>query len=258
VSKALFKSLIKRYWILWAVFVGLMTFYFSVIALSFFAEPEAMRASMEMIGAQLGTEVGVAAFTAFTYFDFVVPIYGTVFFVIFAVLLVHRTIVNNSMMSYLSTPLSRNSFIITTAVFFITVIFSTFIAQFLIGIPLFLIIGGSFNILNFAIVVLTSFLSTLSVAMLCYFFSCVFGGTKLAMAFIVGIPIVFTLLLMISQMVPPLDFLKYATPYGWFDTLKIAAGISNLWWLWSLIYAAISGLLFFVSVILFKRRQLSI
>jgi len=257
-SGALFKSLIKRYWILWVVFGGLMTFYFTMVAFTFFIEPDAMVASMEMMGTELGADVGAAAFTAFTFFDYVVPIYGTVFYVIFAVLLVHRTIFNNSMSAFLSTPLSRKSYIITTAVFYITVIFSVFFLQFLIGIPLFLIIPGSFNILNFGIVVLVSFLCTLSIAMICYFFSCIFGGTKYAMGFMVGVPIVFTMFLMISQLVQPLDFLQYATPYGWFDTLKVAAGVSNLWWLWCLVYAAISGLMFFLSVILFKRRQLSI
>ena len=162
------------------------------------------------------------------------------------------------MMAFLATPLSRKNYIATTAMFFITVIFSVFALQFLVGIPLFLIIPGKFNILNFAIIVLVSFLCTLAIAMFCYFFSCVFGGTKYAMGFMVGIPIVFTMLLMISQLVAPLDFLQYVTPYGWFDTLKIAAGVPSLWWLWSLIYAAISGLLFFLSVILFKKRQLSI
>jgi len=257
-NKALFKSLIKRYWILWAIFAGLMTFYFTIVALTFFIEPDAMIASMEMMGTALGAEISAAAFTAYTFFDFVVPIYGTVFFVIFAVMLVHRTVFNNSMSAFLSTPLSRKSYVVTTAVFFITVIFSVFFLQFLVGIPLFLIIPGSFNILYFGIVVLVSFLCTLSIAMVCFFCSCVFAGSGKAMGFIIGIPIIFTMFLMISQLVAPLDFLQYATPYGWFDTLKVAAGVSNLWWLWCLVYVAISGLLFFLSVVFFKRKQLSI
>jgi hypothetical protein len=258
ICKALFKSLMKRYWILWAIFAGLMTFYFTIVALTFFIEPDAMIASMEMMGNALGADIGAAAFTAYTFFDFVVPIYGAVFFIIFAVMLVHRAVFNNSMSAFLSTPLSRKNYIVTSAVFFITVIASVFLMQFLIGIPLFLIIGGSFNILYFGIVVFVSFLCTLSIAMICFFCSCAFAGSGKAMGFIIGIPIVFTMFLMISQLVPPLDFLQYLTPYGWFDTLKVAAGIDNLWWLWCLIYAAISGALFFLSVFIFKRKQLSI
>lgn len=256
-SKALFKSLVKRYWVLWAIFAGLMTFYFTVVALAFVFDPGAMNDSMGLVGADIDT-ASVVVFTGFTFFDFVVPIYGTVFYVIFAVLLVHRTVFNNSISAFLSTPLSRKNYVVTTAVFFITVIFSVFLLQFVVGIVVFLAAYGSFNVLNFGLLVLVSFLCTLAIAMMCYFCSCVFAGSSKAMGFIVGIPIVCVLLLMISQMVPAVDFLRYLTPYGWFDSIEIITGASNLWWLWSLIYAAISGVLFFLSVVIFKRKQLSI
>jgi len=248
----------KRYWILWAIFAGLMTFYFTIVALVFFIDQEAMIASMEIMGAQLGAEIDAAAFTAFTFFDFVVPIYGAVFFIIFAVMLVHRAVFNNSISAFLSTPLSRKSYIVTSAMFFITVIFSVFLLQFLVGIPLFFAIPGSFNILHFALVVLVSFLCTLSIAMICFFCSCAFAGSGKAMGSIIGIPIIFAMLMMISQLAPQLNFLQYASPYGWFDTLKVAAGIDNLWWLWSLIYLTISTVSFFLSIVIFRRKQLSI
>ena len=256
-NKALFKSLVKRYWILWAVFAGLMTFYFSIIALCFIIAPDEMIGSMGMVGVEFDT-ADIVTFTGVTFFDFVVPIYGAVFFVIFAVLLVHRAVFNNSMSAFLSTPLSRKNYIVTTAVFFIIVIFSVYALQFIIGTVLFLGFSGPFHVGNFALLVLVSFLCTLAIAMACYFCSCVFAGSGKAMGFIVGIPIIFTLFLMISQMVPVVDFLQYATPYGWFDSFKVASGTSSLWWLWCLIYAGISGLLFFLSVTIFNKKQLPI
>jgi len=234
-----------------------MTFYFVVVALAFLMSPEAMNESMGIVGADINTN-SVVTFTAFTFFDFVVPVYATVFYVIFAILLVHRTVATNSLASYLSMGIPRKNYITTAGTFLILVVSSVFFLQFAIGAILFRSVYGAFNVWNFFNVTLMSFLCTMTVAMVSFFFSTAFAGKTLGMGLVVGAPVLFVLLMMLSSLTPPLEFLKYLTPFGWFDSVRVVTGSFKLWYLVDLGYLAITASLFVASIFIFNRKQLSI
>jgi len=262
-SKPLFLNLMKKNLPLWGVFTGILVFYLVVIVFTF-GIPE-VRDSFAIIGIEVGTDITLMDYTAMGFFGTVMFMFPPIFFIMLAYKLVYKPIDSNSLSSFLSTPISRKKYILTTGVLYLVAIFAMFLITWLLGI---ISVGlfpmafpdveiGSYSFIHYTNMVFTLFLATMAVASISFLFSCIGHGKKFGLALLIGLPIVFILIQMLGSMAG-LDFLLHFTPLGWIDAMELNSGTASLWWLFSLIYIAITGTLFFLALKLFNKKQLSI
>lgn len=253
-SWPLFKMLMKKNWTIWLGFSFILVLYFSVIAAM--SDPEMMDL---MAGFYQSAHIsdGIMPYIGSVFFTSVVFLFPAVFYVMMAHKLVSKAVDNTSISSYLATPISRNKYIITTGLFYLKSIIAQFFVLFLAGciiIPIF----GDFHFVNWLNVVGLTTMATLFVAFVCFFISTALASNKVGMTLLIAIPVVLVTIMMLSSMVGTLEFLRDFTPFGWINTTEISVGMFDLWWLFYIIYLVGSAVLFFLSVIVFRKKQLSI
>ena len=261
-SLPLFKHLTKQNWVLFTIFAGLMMFYLLVLILIYptmTSMVDMFDQFPELFDGVYGMEGWETAmtYTASFYSKSLVFAFSMIFYIMLSNKLVNKTVSNTSLSSYLSTSLSRTKYIVTCGIFFAVSIITIFVLMWLIGGAV-LLAFGTYNFALWTNVIVSTLLCSLAVAFISFFFSCIFAGNGIGQALLIGVPILFLVFTMLYDMSSALNFMKYMTPFGWIDALEIAQGTSGLWWLWDIIYAAIIGTMFTLSVIIFKRKQLSI
>lgn len=250
----LYKVFFKKNLTLWAIFVGVCCLYLLIMTFTKEMLDEVMA---EMMGGQ-GTDI--LTYLATTYFDSIITMFPMVFYVMVAHKLVAKAVDNTSMSTYLTSGISRRTYTATAAVYLLSSIFLLFAILFGLGAACMYSIE-SINLVNYANVVLSSMLCTMLLAMVSFFMSNYFAGTKMGLGLAIAVPVAFLIVFMIGETVAGisgLQWVQYLSPFGWTDMGKIAAGTYNLWWLAQLGYLIGIGVLFYLSVFFFKRKQLSI
>ncbi|MCL2630332.1 MAG: hypothetical protein FWD49_02265 [Firmicutes bacterium] len=256
-SLPLFIVLFKKNWKILLIFAVLNIFYMSAIALM--ATSEMMISSMDFlnmgVNQKLIADIDIAvSITSSVFQGMIMYIFIMVYYVIMAGRLVHKLVDNSSITGYLTAGVSRTKFIITSAVWLISSVFALYLIVWAVS-AICLLTYGSFNFGWWTVVHIVTFLCSLSVAMISFAFSAVFAGTKQGSTLLSGIPIAFAVLMMLGSYI---KFFKWLAPFGWVDSAKLAEGNFPLWWVYLLIYLAISAIAFVYTVIAFRKKQLSI
>lgn len=88
------------------------------------------------------------------------------------------------------------------------------------------------------------------------FCSCLFSDPKLSLGFGAGVPIIFLLLNMLGNVSEESAILKDFSIYGWYNTVGIANGDGIL--VINMIYIAIIAVLSASSIIVFRKKQLTV
>jgi len=266
-SFPLFKHFLKQNWKLWAIFVGVLLGYMLILVFIFDQMQEQMGGG-DMMGITFDMTSRFGLLIS-AYWGQIALMFPIVFYIMLANKLVSKNVDNNSMSAYLSSSLSRKKYVTTAAVFFAPSIFMMFFAVFVIG-GVTLAAFESYNFWHWTLTCFSVFLSTLFVAAICFFISASFPANKIAFATLIGIPIAFFLINWLGEM-PVLDFLKYLTPFGYPVYGYIPVGqnpadpgfvptftIEPLWWLINLVFLSVALILFFTSIKIFDKKQLSI
>jgi len=257
-SFPLLKVFTKNTWKLWLLFTGILLMYMIVLIFSF----DQLVEMMNMAGDNpeiLGITFPMSSrfdLLAGMYFDMLIFMFPMIFYIILANRLVSKAVDDNSMASYLSSSMSRRQYTVTAAFFLIISLVAMFFVVFAVGGAM-LVIYESVNWLNWTNMVLTTLTCTLMIAGICFFFSTVMAANRTGQTLMIGIPVLFFLFMWLGEM-PSLDFLHYLTPFGFVDSLAIAHGLENLWWLINLAFIAIATALFVASVLIFDKKQLSV
>ena len=255
-SWALIKYHLRRNWILWLVVTGVCVFYLAFIVFTKELLEDIMNSFLpeEMPT----TNMNILEYTAVSFFVGVVFMFPMVYYIMVAWRMVGRAVDNTSMSAYLSSSMSRNNYITSSAVFLLGSIFAMFLLLFGLA-AVFMVIMEPFNVLYLLSVTVITMLLTMMFAMASFFMSCLFAGAKGGLGAVIGIPAGCYVLFMIGGLVMDISWLEwfvYVTPFGWFDMAKIATG-GGRWWV-NFIYLAVTAALFVGSLFLFRRKQLSI
>jgi len=255
----LLKFFIKTNWKMLAIFAALISFYLGTIVVMA-TDPmmvEAMgflnmESAVEAVGSEalLAMNITVAVMQGMIMFVFVM-----VFYVLLANKLLYKSIDTTSMSSFLSSPISRRQYIITSFIFMAKCIFALYLLAFIITAGCLATYQGSFDLLGLVSVHLTTFLCSLAVASISFACSAIFAGTRAGLPLLAGIPIFFAAVMMLAAYVPVFE---YFTPFMWVDAMKVANRAFDLWWLFNLIYVTIVAAAFAATLYIFKRKQLSI
>jgi len=248
-NMTLFKYFIRKNWLLWTAFVTLML----VEIMAYIFLMEVMHEMLYNMG--FGSPTGDSAlfFIAGLY-----PMAAVLFPMVYFIFVIHkimsRSVDNSSMAAFLSSGIKRNHYTITAGVFVAISLVAMFTVIFVVG-GLGLLFWGSFNWLYWLNLNVSFLLVNLAVASLCFLFSSTFPASKLGLALTIVFPILFLIFNMLAEYA---DFFRFMTAYGWIDAPGIALGTFNLWWVAMLVYICVSTILVTISVLLYRRKQLSI
>lgn len=191
-------------------------------------------------------------------YGFIMMLFPLIFIIILVYKLVMGYIDSGSMANILATPNSRGKIICTQALAAVLWIVLLMAAITLVGIgSAGMMFPGELDVNNYILLNASTLLLQLALTGIAFLSACIFSESKNYYATGAGIPILFFLLQMVSNMGDKLENLKYATIYTLLPAGEIVRGKSG-YWKENLILGLIAAVLFGLSIWWFRRRDLSL
>lgn len=264
-SLTLLKLNIKNNFVLLLIFCGVMSMYLGIIMYMF--DPNSSKSLMEMMDmlpsemiAAFGfdnTSSDLTGFIAGFYYGFLVFAFPMVYYIILSNRLVCRMVDSGAFSYLLQTPTSRKRIIVTQAVYLLGSIAVLFSVVYLVGIYVAgTLFPGMLNVAAYTRLHASAALLTMALAMVCFFYSCLFNETRRSLAFGASIPLAFFLLFMIGGVSEDAEVFKDLSIFSLLDATAIVqngntTGINIL-------LLAMTAVLFAASVLVFDRKRLPI
>jgi ABC-2 type transport system permease protein len=265
-NMTLLKHNFKSNWVLLLVFFLIMTMYQTIIIGMY--DPSSMAAIEDMLRTlpealikamnfeSLGA--GLTPFVAGYFYGFLVLMFPMIYCILLANRLVARHVDQGSMAYLLSTPNSRKRVLVTQGVYILLSIALLMVLMTMVGIVFSgAMFPGELDIVAFLKINLATLFMIWAISSICFFFSCLFNDTKYALSFGGGIPVLFFLIHMLSQMGGNAEKLKYGTIFALYDAGKLAIGTSSLL-LPVLAYGMMTLVLYGAGIVIFDRKDLPI
>ena len=266
ISKPLLKNNFLSNKVIIIVFIGILAMYQTTLIFmyspSMIEQMAEMAKSMGSIGSLKGMDKltgGFAGFIAQYYFAMIIPMFMLIYNIIIGNKVIAGMVDKGSMACLLSSPNTRNTISITNAMFVILSNVLIIGVNAVIGLICCLayeeadISIGHFLLMNFGALILIIAISAIS-----FFFSCVFNESKKSLALGGGIPIMFLLFDMLSDMGEKLEVFEKLTIFSLNMPDKIvnkdyAPAIIGI-----IILAVLSLVLYVAGIKIFKRKDLPI
>lgn len=254
-------SCVKPFLIIFAV----LCMYTSVIIYMYNPEISDMLTGYQELMPEVMAAAGMSGMAS-TLLEWIqIYLYGFImmlFPLIFSIILIHKLVMgyidSGSMAGILATPNSRGKIIFTQALSAVlwTVILMAAIT--LVGIASAqMMFPGELDINRYLLLNASTLLLQLSVTGIAFLSACLFSESKNYYATGAGIPILFFLIQMVSNMGDKLENLRYVTIYTLLPAADIVQGKSG-YWKENLVLGMIAAALFGGSIWWFKRRDLSL
>lgn len=261
----LFKADLKGNAILWAIIAYVMMMYFSVMSLMFDpTDTSALASMLELLPEGLMSSFGfnsvstnLTSFLADYYYGFLVFMFPMIYCIVAANRLVAKLVDNGSFAYLLMAPVSRRTIIVTKGAVLLSSIAMLFTVLHIGGSAVCrMFFGDMLNRSIFLRLNINAALLTMLVGMICFFYSCYFNDSKLALSFSAGVNIGFLLLFMLGGVSSQSEWLKKLSIFSLLDTQRIleGSGTAGLELLLAVLILALFGL----SVWVFDRKNLPI
>ncbi|WP_285946821.1 ABC transporter permease subunit, partial [Thomasclavelia cocleata] len=185
-----------------------------------------------------------------------------VFPLIFGVLLSLRLIVkkvDNGVMSYLlSSGVERKSVWFTQMLVIITNMFILIGYCTILGIVLSeMMFPGKLDIGAYVTINVGTLILQLTLSGICYMCSCIFNEYRLAALFGSGIPIIFIMIQMLSNMQGSIEWLKYVTLLTLFDPVRLIAGNSEGYIMLGIL-SIVAFVCYILGLVVFNKKSMSL
>ena len=265
-NKTLFITNIKSNWGVFAFVAGMLLIYV-ITSITMFDPDSAqsMIAMLEMLPEGMmkafgfdGLGTDLTSYLSGYLYGFILLVFPLIYTIILSNKLVAKHVDSGSMAYLLTTPNSRVKIILTQALYLIS---STFV---LILIELIVLISmaeamfpGHLEIGKFLALNLLTYLVLVVVGGISFLFSCIFNDTKNSIAFGAGVPIIFFVLKMISEISKKVEFLKYFTIYSLVSPDKIMND-GTYTTVVCLILVGVATILYGSAIYIFNKRSLAI
>lgn len=265
-NKTLFKATLRSNWLV-GLFIILLLIMYTSIAITMFDPNSAdvMENMLKLMPEGLAKAFGFDSFgTELTgylsnyLYGFIYIMFPVIYAVIVANKLIAKHVDRGSMVYLLNTPNSRVKIATTQAIYLV----SSIAVIFIINVAIALIISesmfkGSLNISKYLALNWITYLVILVVSSISFFFSCLFNETKHSLAFGAGIPLMFLVIKMLSELNADLEWFRYLTIYSFIDINEILS--SGGYIVFSSLVLMALGAVFYVSgILIFNRKSLSI
>lgn len=262
----LFKSNIKSNWIMFAFIAFMLTIYTTVSVGMF--DPEGAKlinSLMTMLPEvvvkafgfdQLGTEL--TTYIAGYLYGFILVIFPIIFIVFTANSLVASQVDKGTMAYILSNPIKREKVIVTQIIFLVTTISALIAYSALVVIVMSAIMWpGMLDVWNYILLNLVTIVLLISIGSICFLFSAIFNSSKYSVGASTAVVTVFIMANMLRSVSEELSFLKIFTPISVMDTNRILTD-SGYSYIVIASFAIFSAVMFTLSVIVFKKKDLAI
>lgn len=265
-NKTLFKSNIKFNWGIFAFIAGMLFIYVSTSITMFDPDSaEAMLALFEMLPEGMmkafgfdGLGADLTSYLGSYLYGFIFLVFPMIYTIMVANKLVAKHVDSGSMAYLLTTPNSRVEIILTQAFYLIS---STFILlAFEVGVLVVIsesLFPGLLRVGEFLTLNLVTFLVLVVVGGISFLFSCIFNETKYSIAFGAGIPIIFFVIKMVSEISEKVDFLRYFSIYSLVNPDKIMNDGSYTSMV-CLILVGVGVILYGSAIYIFNKKSLAI
>lgn len=218
---------------------------------------KALPGMMEAVG-MTGAATNLLEWMQIYLYGFLMMLFPMIFTIILIQKLVMSYIDNGSMANLLATPNSRRKIICTQALSAII-----WIVILMAAITVVAIVGGQImfpdelNVKRYIMLNGSTLLMQLLIAGIAFLSACICSEAKNYYALGAGVPILFFLIQMMSNMGEKLENLKYATVYTLLPAEEIVAGESGVW-CQNVAMAVMAAMLFGGGIWWFCRRDLSL
>ncbi|MCL2846983.1 MAG: hypothetical protein FWE38_04815 [Firmicutes bacterium] len=250
----LLKKLEQKNRLLYWAFTGVIVFYFAMVVMMYPMIIDMMSGENSgMLGDFTAgwDNIGIYAVSLISEIVFS---FGMILFVMLVFRLVHKPIEGGSLVPYLMVGISRTTYIKTVAAYLGMKLLLLFVLVLSIGMLSFVALGETFIFTDFFLSVLMAVLALAAVIFVSFFIASVRPG----MGLIIGIPVVFYLMMLLSQLYSGIEFLRWFSVFGWYDATGLAVGDGGLWWLVAIIYISMIAASFIFSARIFKKRNLGL
>ncbi len=265
-SKALFKNTFKRNIFILMIIFAIMVMYLSIIISMYDPDnTEAMNQMLEALPQEVAAAMGFStlatdftSFIAHYYYGFIILMFPMIYCIIMANRLVAKHVDQGSMSFFLSTPNTRKKIVLTQGIFFLLsiTILHTIIA--LLGVLISqAMFPGELDIGSYIAINMGAMFLMYSISSISFFFSCLFNESSKSTMFGTGIPVLFFVLNMLSNVSPDINWLKNFTIFSLFDVAKILQGEISLAFI-VLFYIVITFVLYFAGITIFNKKDLAI
>lgn len=262
-SATLFRLNIKNNSVLLLIFCCVLCLYLGEIIYIFDpTSSQAMNEMLDMMPADLMAAFGydqigstLTNFLAGFYYGFLVFAFPMVYYIILSNRLVCKLVDNGAFCYLLQTPASRRKIIFTQGVYLLSSIALLFLVVYVMGTYMAgVLFPGLLDVAAFTRLHVSTTLLTMALAMVCFFYSCLFNETRYSLAFGAGIPLAFLLLNMIGGVSDDTEIFKDLSLFSLLDATSIVengntTGI-NILFLFMIV------ILFAASVLVFDKKRL--
>lgn len=198
----------------------------------------------------------LAGFLANYLYGFLVIVFPLVFAVLLCNKLVARHVDRGSMAWLLAAPNSRGKIAATQVV---TVVLSMLIMTIYVTALAVAVAGaiypGELDVPGYLRLNVGLFCLLMAMSGIAFLASCVFNESKNALAIGAGLPVLFLLVQMLSNLGGKAENLKYATLLTLFDTNGLLSGEGSAW-VGAAVLAALAAVLFAAGIVVFRKRNL--
>lgn len=264
-NKALFKLEWRSNYKILIIFCLILSMYITIMlamydpklgtALETFAK--SMPEIMAMVGMS-GAPTNLIDFLSTYLYGLIMIIFPLIFSVLLSLRLIAKK-VDNGVMSYLlSSGVERKTVWFTQLLVLMTNLLMLISFCTILGIICSaLMFPGDLNIKAFLILNLGVFILHLSLSGICYMCSCIFNEYRLAALFGCGMPILFIMIQMLSNMQGSMEGLKYLTLLTLFDQTKLIAGSSEGYMMLGIL-VVVTLICNVMGALIFNRKSMSL
>lgn len=256
-DKSLFIHLIKTNLKIFIIIAGALSLLIGIVMSIFTPETmdEITKASMDTPINPLGDISTLIAFVANQYFGNFALIFAMIYSIIIGNKLIADQVDKGSMAYHLSTPITRTQYTFTSAIYFVSSLLVMFGLVFVVGYGVAeLVQPGELPVKEFFILTVGSLLLHLAVSGITFFASCLFNRSSNSLALGAGLTVFFYAANLLSGMSDSLEFLKSATIITLFDTNALIKNESYGGQF--VLLAMLTFVLYFIGIIVFKRKDL--
>ncbi len=245
------------------IFCGVMSMYLSMMIYMY--DPTSVSSltdMMDMLPADMIAAMGfdtiatdLTGFIAGFYYGFLVFAFPMIYCILLAHKLVAKMVDNGSFAYLLQTPISRRTIIITQGSYLLLSILILFSVVFIVGVSISnSMFYGMLNVSSYFRLHFSAMLLTMTIAMICFFYSCLFHDGRKALAFGAGVPISFFLLYLFGGVSEDAEIFKDMSIYSLLDAPAIVDNGNTIGI--NLLFLAIIVGLFLMSLIIFDKKRL--
>lgn len=265
-NTTLFKSNIKSNWGIFTFVFGMLMIYVATSISMFNPESaDAMNAMFDMLPEgmikafgfiDLGTNL--TTYLAGYLYGFILVLFPIIYIIVVANNVVVKHVDKGSMAYLLATPNTRVKVASTQALYLVVslAVLMMGITGALIGMSE-ITWAGELEIGPFLILNLVTLIILITVGGISFLSSCIFNDSKLSLAFGGGIPILFVVFQMVSELSDKIEFLKYFSLYTLLDAHRILQDSAYAWTI-SLILLGVCAVLYSLGVFIFNKKSLAI